>query len=112
MTDSKMNHALADKLLNEAWDQESDDMNQTAKSIYACGFYAALNMCQASNIGSSQYSTDEKLIQLLRPYLHYGTSGWRRVAERCLADIRPHLNINQAGSQISPDNKANEGSCL
>lgn len=40
-----MNHDTANKLLNEAWDQESDSITQDAKAIYESGFHAALNIC-------------------------------------------------------------------
>lgn len=34
---------------------------------------------------------DEAMIELLRPYLHHGTRGWRRVTEKCLENIKPYL---------------------
>lgn len=37
-------HQEAENLLNAAWDDDSDNIHQEAKSIYTSGFYAALNI--------------------------------------------------------------------
>lgn len=37
-------HQRAKNMLNAAWDDDSDNIHQEAKSIYTSGFYAALNI--------------------------------------------------------------------
>jgi hypothetical protein len=45
-------------------------------------------------------TTNEQIIEALRPYLHFGTNGWRRVAESAVEAIRPFLKEGDAFASV------------
>lgn len=72
---------------------ESTSVAQSATEQVQSG--TELNVSQPGEVD------EEVIIELLRPYLHFGTQGWRRVAEKAVEAIRPYLRTQQQPQPVS-----------